>query len=789
MGPFLFCLFFAPAFAAFAEDNIKSHYWARLGNVVLNGPLPSPQKALLAKQARLFLARFIDGSEEGRKSAMNAWTLFIENVDDRTSVPGSLLSPQLRVTRMNHILAKILKTRGVSIDSLVFRLAVHLKVDLNIDLFDSPGFFEPQRQALYKRIITGFEAYCPDDKVDFLRWKEMAWMLRLSTEHLTHMADLLEEMGPIMTSISERHQVSVKETFIGNFACGNLDYTKKRDDPDLYRAQFRAVLGDPRMEDMAVRWAKMLSVGSQVNSFLARHKIRVHPLFGGREVRFPLFPFDRFARLADLIERLAHSPQSLNQEAVDILEKLIKHATDDEPKPEPRTGTPDPRFMAFQDRFLARLKSLESSGESILRDSHIPMYAEDWHALASTLEPLCGEPVPSAGSETTEGRPSYSLARIELEALLYRIPPEPVEANALDYVIRRAEVAVKTTEYLLELLRASADQMSDVSIRSLRRTLKEHSSFGHPTSVYMNQRELLVLAQELARKAGIKVLANTERVLPLFESSDLTAEGLTHLRVIVASMIALNIDPDHATPYAIYSGDLETSRIAEIRLGMEKLANAYRRHHKESDSLYVGFLPLYMLDEGFEERVMQLAAALPGLGSFLRRSTAVSASLPDVRQHINSYSVDLPKYVMDFEDFLATDAFATVAQRPDCPKWVMEGSNLVGSIAAGEFDEMDKGDVETIDAKRQMVIVWTSMVKGLARAPLKNIARKNVESLERCARNMDRMVAPNSRLGRKERVFTAEHINDLFSEIGRVLQSIMENDQVGVTVCAAVPRG
>ncbi len=50
------------------------------------------------------------------------------------------------------------------------------------------------------------------------------------------------------------------------------------------------------------------------------------------------------------------------------------------------------------------------------------------------------------------------------------------------------------------------------------------------------------------------------------------------------------------------------------------------------------------------------------------------------------------------------------------------------------------------------------------------------------------MLIANSRVFREQSVFTEAHFNDLFIEIGRVLQSIAEDDQNGITVCEEEPQ-
>jgi hypothetical protein len=628
-------LFIATVVVATPFEYCKEQVMSDLHRLVTSA-MPSPQQVLLVKQTRHVMLRLAESQRCESLVALLQFTQFcFRTLNNR------------QLTLLNDIMRRLL-IGGMGHSDIILYIAHEVKVDLDIDVLQYPGFFEdPARQDAFARIIAAQARY--SSTATYLG----LWIRQADLEELFHAADSIELLGSTIARVSEEHQVSVLRTFRG---ASDRDGPSGRDEWERMNhfAALDKIVRDPETAAIAVRWANILR---RIDEPMKNHILRNTRLFERKDFQRTT---DHFHRLADMLETMSRVPGPL-----------------------PASVTHNAR------------QALSRAGNPGLGD---------WSVLVEDVMAACSSQIIPVALPTAAPETSYSYAQLALRDVFSRpasiYPDLPVQFPELLHtlVIGAAESLSTSTE--LTRLRGVA---------SSRMSVHRWSAIAYTPEFAWDQ--FVNLAYELALKFGHRVLVDqADAVRAAFPT--LTDGAIDHLRMIIASLIALNNPIEK--PSQIIKGAMTESELAPIRNALEGLARAYREFHQNAGTHYIEFLPLNILTQTKNIALVNdwLASDSGFFGPLaLRGWRSVASSL------INEWNTPLSKSVIAVEDFLKTNPCISMMGKDGRTGLMSTGIQLPGWIYLSERYQIDPSDEKLRLAKRKAVFVWMEIVETLYRNP------------------------------------------------------------------------
>ena len=297
--------------------------------------------------------------------------------------------------------------------------------------------------------------------------------------------------------------------------------------------------------------------------------------------------------------------------------------------------------------------------------------------------------------------------------------------RALHQPVRTAQ-GDRFVELVKDIVHTIADTFSaPTELARLRRVFTNKVVF--PAGCKPNLYNYLIdFTETLALQFGYRILvSNAETVRAVFPT--LTEDSITHLRMIIASMMAMN---SYGKTANLVQGAMTKKKLAPLRMAAEGMAKAYRQFHQEGDAQYIAFLPLSILTElQSADKANEWLASNSGFTGF--RRSALSGQIAEMRSQINAWSTPISDSLIAVENFMTTRSFISVVGRERLPNWVKMGLALPSSIFLSERHQADQADQALRVAKRRIVPVWIEMVKTLFHHPVETINPSDNEDLRK----------------------------------------------------------
>ena len=614
-------------------DRTKSRAVHALDRLV-HASLPSPQQALLIKQAKRLVFRLAMDGESGPMEAIVAFiSANFSTLDNR------------QLTVLNNAIRSAMDAFPPSNGRTILELAMHAQQDLDLDLMQFPGFYTMEKQQALSRIFRALAAFCTWSMGDF------SWLLQGDIEELSLAAEVMEIAGQALARVSEEHQMVPQRTFVGANICYGPHGDTKTDRME-YLTRLRDAAVHPEAGMVAVRWARILETAPMTLQALLPLRISIG---SGRS-----FDPVKYMRLADVFEAV---------QRCSVTEALFDHAV-----------------AAFKD--------------------------ENWEHHANQVMEACGEHI--AAHEPTRPAGDFTFPQLAILEELRKLRDQPTFSARHEQLKRYLDLVMRE-----QLHHAPAD------LARLRRVLVRTSLLYTPMDSEIPSEFLsFVLAMALN---GYRILAsNTDALRLVFPN--LTEGAIGHLRVIAASVMALNFAQIGSF---VVSPDMTEAQLERVRIAIEGLATAYRRFHQESDSRYIDFAPLALLGQtDFVERTMEWLKSSSG-GFILRRSAKKNESLEiqRVRTSINEWISGPSTAGIMIEDFTESPLFLSVLARMHNPEWVSLIRLLPSIIFNSKQQGMGRMHIAVVD-------IWIQMVETLYHHPIETVPMKQWASLTALSRKI-----------------------------------------------------
>ena len=677
-------------------DYFKSRVLSDL-NALVEAALPSPQQALLIKQTRHLVHRL---AESNRPEPIEA--LFRFTAESYRTLPNREL------TLLNNIVKSVLEVAPIRPEIIVTQLAAGVRLNLDLDLLQIPGFFEDAgKQDALSRILAAHAIYCQEQEPKF------KWLLEKDKDELSRIAHTMELMGTIVAKVSEEHQMSVMDTFLGTSICNGPQGTTKEERMQ-YLDELERMIQDPATAEVAVRWAK-LSV--QAERFLKAYP-ELPPSVLFRSTR-TTFDVERYNKVADMLEALARFPGELPEDVIESAREAFWMATDPS--------------------------------------------AENFSYTVADVMAYCATEPALPIQEPAPVNTSSSFAKLALLHDLHLVTSPPV----LMHIRMTPEVEAQSAKFadlLNDLVRGLSETVSSpAELARIRRVLGRKSVFGARAvrDLYIH---LVRLVHRFAQEIGHRVLvSHADMVRAAFPA--LTEGSIAHLRMIIASLMAVNFEGD-AGHYV--AGAMTEQELGPIRNAAEGMAKAYRQFHQEGDSLAIEFLPLGIQVAG-PTIVNEWLAKNPGITVF--RRSALRGPLAGIRSLINDWNTPVSDTQIDLESFMTTPKFIAVFSRDYVPDWARFGIHLPRAVFLSQLFQADQNDRAARDAKRRVVTVWIDIIETLFRHPIETIAHADRKSLRDLFFSLTRRLNAFEP-GRRTNSYTAADYEPIFDQIATLLKRI-----------------
>ena len=487
------------------------------------------------------------------------------------------------------------------------------------------------------------------------------WLVDGDEEELGLAADVMELAGQTFARVSEENQIMVKRTYRGASICDGLrGETKEARMADL--TKMKAIVENPETSAIAARWALLLFHNEPTVTLQRTYpQLRTWLLF-----KAPRAAFDpvRYHRLADMLEAMVDCP---------LTEGVVGNAAE-----------------------CIQLASRSDSAEWEIPHGHVMDFCQEY------AHPTKPAPVPER---------HHSFAKLSVLDELESSTRRPITGEVHPAFDRYAEyMKIVVGEIVM-------NASSDDELARVRRLLAhEHAYEGRYEHNVSDQ--FLKLVHAFALK-GHRILAtNADAVRALFPT--LSEEAIGHIRVIVASMMAMNLPSSEHYPVNVF---MPEAQLAEARAAIQGLAQAYREFHQSGDTHYIDFTPLALLKQG--DCVAKINAWLAeNAGARVFRRNALRGRMSTMRAIVNEWNSGVSDASIIVEDFLISPHYQTVRSRQYQPHWVYEGLNLPHIIfncnQAGP--EMHKAHLAVVD-------MWKKMVETLYYHPRETISAGDHTSL------------------------------------------------------------